>query len=113
MSGDADNDVQRIKVSFDSGFQNTELVPFDAYVEYGDERHVFRCTRAINGTLLVYAAYAVASFTGKGRQAAFEILYDLSKEYPMLKHMGVELTQEVVSVILPPSFVSDSWCVLY
>jgi hypothetical protein len=111
MSGNADNDVQRFKVSFDSGFQNTKLVPFDAYVEYGDERHVFRCTSAINGTLLVYVSYAVAAFTGKGRKSAFDILSEVSLEYPMFRHMGVELdmiTQEVVYVIFHSSYVTAS-----
>ena len=85
-----DGDInQRIKVSFDCGFNNLELVPYDAYVRYGCVCHVIRCTTDINGNLLVYGSPAIAACTGKEGKAAVDILSEVSNCDRRLKHGGV------------------------
>jgi hypothetical protein len=91
MSGGDDNDVQRIKVSFESCFNNAELVPFEAYVEYGGTRNVIRCTSARNGSLLVYGHYIVAACTEKDCYSSKPIIIEIIREEVQLNHNRADL----------------------
>ena len=89
MDNDGCNINKQIKVYFDSGFNNLELVPYDAYVRYGGVCHVIRCATDINGTLLVYGSPAIAACTGKEGKAAVDILSEVSNCDHRLKHGGI------------------------
>jgi hypothetical protein len=91
MSGGDDNDVQRIKVSFKSGFNKAELVPFEAYVEYGGTRNVIRCTIARNGSIVLYGSWVLAACIDKDRNAACQALSEIIQGDRRLKHAGFEL----------------------
>jgi hypothetical protein len=96
MDGD---DEQQIQVSFESGFNKLELVPYDAFVRYGGECNVIRCTTAKNGKLLVYGQPAVAYCTGKQGKVAFDILSDVSLSDCRLKHGGAALDMIAKEVV--------------
>jgi hypothetical protein len=88
MDGD---DEQQIQVSFESGFNKLELVPYDAFVRYGGICNVIRCTTAKNGKLLVYGPHVVAACTEKQGKFAVDILGEVSLSDCRLKHGGAAL----------------------
>jgi hypothetical protein len=92
MSGNDGNDVQRIKVSFDSDVNDRELVPYDAYVDYGGKRNVVRCTSASNGSIVLYGAWVLAACIDKDRSAAYATLSEIIQCDSRLKHAGVVLS---------------------
>jgi hypothetical protein len=93
------NGDQVINVSFQSAIHKMQLAEYDAYVAYGSERKVIRCTNAGNGSIMCYGASLVSAFTGKGRQSAFEILCDVSDGEKRLKHNGVDLIMQPKQVV--------------
>ena len=113
MSGNDGNDVQRIKVSFESGFNKSVLAPYDAYVRYGDTCHVIRCTSARNGSLLVYGSYAVAACVDKDRIKSGPVLSENIRCERRLKHAGVELNYLGKEVCMNMHINASSYIFIY